>query len=76
MQFLFYKIVNNSLIMFLVLYEDLNAKRNSSVSCGRHRATRCSECPYENGAPWCNGDCVFAPANLTCTDIGKQFLPM
>jgi len=29
------------------------------VSCGRHNAATCMECPQGNGAAWCNGDCKW-----------------
>jgi len=30
-----------------------------SVSCGRHSATSCSECPQGFGEKWCHGECVW-----------------
>jgi len=36
------------------------------VSCGRHHASSCFECPQGNGKNWCNGDCEWI-------DIEKQF---
>lgn len=32
----------------------------ASVDCGGHFASTCSACPQGNGAPWCNGDCVWS----------------
>mmetsp|Transcript_70509 Transcript_70509/g.182926 ORF Transcript_70509/g.182926 Transcript_70509/m.182926 type:complete len:172 (-) Transcript_70509:347-862(-) len=36
------------------------------VSCGRHHASSCFECPQGNGKNWCNGDCEWI-------DIDEQF---
>lgn len=52
-----------------------NNDKETDVSCGRHRARRCSECPQGNGAGWCHGDCIWfegeclAADELTQTDV-------
>jgi len=38
---------------------DVLSRRKRSVSCGRHDASTCAECPQGNGAGWCNGDCKW-----------------
>ena len=54
-------------------YQKANGKKNNrsywtkidgdQVSCGRHRASSCKECPSSspsgNDASWCNGDCIW-----------------
>jgi hypothetical protein len=32
------------------------AAASSTVSCGNHEASSCSDCPEGNGAAWCNGE--------------------
>ena len=34
-------------------------KRADKVTCGRHSAPSCKECPNGNGASWCNGECMW-----------------
>lgn len=29
------------------------------VHCGGHEAENCAACPQGNGAPWCNGECIW-----------------
>merc|ERR1712154_661002 len=29
------------------------------VSCGKHEAATCSECPQGNDATWCGGECTW-----------------
>jgi len=36
------------------------------VSCGRHMAASCADCPEGNGAAWCNGECTWS--NNACVD--------
>ena len=33
------------------------------MDCGSHYANSCAECPQENGASWCNGDCKWCDGN-------------
>jgi hypothetical protein len=54
----------------------------SLVSCGRHSAGTCAECPQGKGAAWCNGDCTWSngacikatptPPPLPANDIALQ----
>ena len=30
-----------------------------SMSCGRHKAKTCADCPQGKGANWCHGDCQW-----------------
>ena len=30
-----------------------------SVSCGKHKANTCADCPQGKGANWCHGDCQW-----------------
>ena len=39
---------------FLIWIKPLSV---SNVSCGKHTAGSCSECPQGHGEIWCNGDC-------------------
>ena len=39
----------------------------SSVSCGRHTASSCRDCPQGRGSSWCHGDCRWDTATSTCT---------
>ena len=43
------------------------------VSCGRHNADRCSECPQGNGAAWCNGDCQWDNSKSVCRPKGRKY---
>ena len=47
----------------------LNYFNFTGVSCGRHRAPSCTECPQGNGASWCNGDCTWSDEQ--CISKGK-----
>ena len=46
----------------------INAVFLDSVSCGKHKATTCADCPQGNGASWCNGDCQWV--NEQCQSKG------
>ena len=46
----------------------INAIFLDSVSCGKHKATTCADCPQGNGASWCNGDCQWV--NEQCQSKG------
>lgn len=39
--------------------KNVSIGRRAKVSCGRHQAASCAECPQGNGASWCNGECVW-----------------
>jgi len=39
-------------------------KEATMISCGKHSARNCAECPQGHGASWCNGDCFWE--NDTC----------
>ena len=58
---------------------------SGDVSCGKHRAPTCPECPintitskYE-GKSWCFGDCMWAGEEAGCIskvhDLGEEQLP-
>ena len=45
--------------------------RSTRVSCGNHYATSCAECPQNNGASWCNGECDWNTGTSTCVEKGS-----
>merc|ERR1711936_374477 len=34
-------------------------RKRGTVSCGRHRADNCKDCPLGHGKEWCHGDCMW-----------------
>lgn len=46
-------------------------KKGAGVSCGRHTADFCGECPLGNGENWCNGDCTWSSKNVVGKKNGK-----
>lgn len=54
------------------LDEDTAAATTFNVSCGRHSASSCSECPQGNGEIWCNGDCVWK--HDTCSEPLDKYI--
>ena len=49
-----------------------------SVSCGKHKANTCADCPQGKGANWCHGDCQWVNGRcqqnlLIKKSVGKWF---
>merc|ERR1712061_259737 len=40
------------------------------VSCGKHSAGTCAECPQGHGADWCNGECMWKDSQCMAKDDG------
>ena len=64
-----------SILIYLIIVKSVEIQRSLKhskisfldVSCGKHTAHSCSECPKINSMEWCGGDCALDNSTNECT---------